>query len=122
MRSVDLPRLAGVKVLVGIGCRPAVHVGHLRAVRANDAPEVSGGHVPCEGRSGWDGEALDECGLVVGHGRAEGSVEGCSAFEWRQAFYCVADDGLGLTGQIFPRRLCVICIFVVGAVNVAVCI
>lgn len=99
MRGVYLPRLAGIKVLVGICGRPAVHVGHLRAVGAHDAPEMSGWHVPGEGRAGWDGEALDERGLIVGDGSAKRCVEGAAAFEGWQAFYCVANDWLGLTGQ-----------------------
>eukprot|EP00584_Thalassiosira_punctigera_P009387 CAMPEP_0172544464 /NCGR_PEP_ID=MMETSP1067-20121228/14615_1 /TAXON_ID=265564 ORGANISM="Thalassiosira punctigera, Strain Tpunct2005C2" /NCGR_SAMPLE_ID=MMETSP1067 /ASSEMBLY_ACC=CAM_ASM_000444 /LENGTH=118 /DNA_ID=CAMNT_0013331029 /DNA_START=545 /DNA_END=901 /DNA_ORIENTATION=+ len=46
VRRVDLSRFAGVESLAGVRRRPAIHVSHLRSVRADDTPQVSSGDVP----------------------------------------------------------------------------
>ena len=99
---VNLSCLAGVKVFLGILQRPTIHIGHLGALVAHNAPHVARLHHPGTRVPGRNFNIVNQSRLSLGHGLAQGLVESvATVFGWN-LFRGVARNGFGTACQRSP--------------------
>ena len=102
MGGVDLPRLARVKAFLGrILERPAVHIGNLWTVGANNSPEVARWNLPRQCRPWRNLERFHQLHLVLGNHIGQDSfVQFAGSKFWRQLLDLVTGNRLGLACQL----------------------